>query len=265
MVLGMALAAYAVGASIVAPRILRLGPAQVRAPGRALLLWVSVFGSGILALVLGFAATIAAGAAASASRVEDAGRPWLISAFSVVAAWGALGMIGAALALVHSRLEPLMLGASVQRGAVDALIESSTLSSWHAGGNDVVCLTVTEPMAFSLGGRNGKIMVTSGLVALLQPDELNAVIAHEKSHLRGGHQAIRRIAQLNRACLPTLSAATTFDSATRLLIELVADDHSVREIGRAPLHAALSALADATGDPGLRLRASRLSERPAPG
>jgi Zn-dependent protease with chaperone function len=259
VLLAAVLAVYAMVMAVVAPRLLRTGPAQVRHPRRALAAWISAFGSGIIAFVGAFAATISVGVDSSTGRSGmGAQEAWLTSALSIVAAWGALAAVGAVIALVQSKLEPILLGAAAEKGAVERLLESSTLTVWQAGRTDVFSVAASVPFAFSAPGKRGGIVITSGLAALLKTDELDAVIEHERAHITGRHFILSRVAQLNRACLPSLSAAKSFDSVTRLLIELIADDRSARVVGRDTLRRALSALSEATGEESLAFRARRL-------
>ncbi len=50
------------------------------------------------------------------------------------------------------------------------------------------------PNAFAIGMDRHTIVVTSGLVELLDEDELQAVIAHELGHIKSGHSLYRTIA-----------------------------------------------------------------------
>ena len=50
------------------------------------------------------------------------------------------------------------------------------------------------PNAFAIGMSRYTIVMTSGLVDLLEPDEVRAVIAHELGHIKSGHMLYRTIA-----------------------------------------------------------------------
>jgi predicted Zn-dependent protease len=95
----------------------------------------------------------------------------------------------------------------------------------------------------------------------LTPGQVRAVIEHERAHLVGGHAWITQVARLNAACLPRLQGAREFQSAVRLLVELIADDAAARVCGRAEVAGALAALGSVRQDEGLMLRSRRVAAR----
>src|SRR5699024_126739 len=121
-------------------------------------------------------------------------------------------------------------------------------------------ITSDDVVACSLPGREPAIIIPSRLESVLSRAELQAVIAHEYAHLRGRHHLLRRIAQINAACLPRrLRAGREFDRATTLLLELIADDAAARQAGAVHLANALAKIGDVASDPSLSVRAERLA------
>lgn len=118
-----------------------------------------------------------------------------------------------------------------------------------------------EPFACAIAGRESAVVISTGLRALLTPAQLEAVVAHERAHLRGRHYVALRLAELNRSCLPSLRAGTQLLRATTLLVELIADDGAARRAGAVHLANALVQVARRTHDPAMELRAERLAER----
>ncbi|WP_158184409.1 M56 family metallopeptidase [Micrococcus luteus] len=152
---------------------------------------------------------------------------------------------------------------------------------WPGGARGARELPVDDPLAYCVPGspRGGEALtvVSSGLLARLSPEELDAVVAHERAHLDQHHGLLRlAFAAWARACawLPT---AETARLAVVQVTEMLADDAALR---RAPADVLVRALAqaapgpdagpasqtDATGptSAGLGDRAARLLTRPAP-
>ncbi len=55
------------------------------------------------------------------------------------------------------------------------------------GGDPAVVLDDPRPAAYCVPGRPGTIVLTSGALAVLDPAQLAAVLAHERAHLAGRH------------------------------------------------------------------------------
>lgn len=97
--------------------------------------------------------------------------------------------------------------------------------------------------AYCLPGRHGRIVLTTGAVRSLDADELAAVIAHERAHLREHHHlavaAANGLATAFRG-VPLFSAAA---SEIARLVELRADDAAASDTDNVSVAAALVALA----------------------
>lgn len=59
---------------------------------------------------------------------------------------------------------------------------------------ELYLMQTPTPNAFAIGMERHTIVVTSGLVDLMDDDELRAVIAHELGHIKSGHMLYRTIA-----------------------------------------------------------------------
>ncbi|MFC5175118.1 M56 family metallopeptidase [Nocardioides taihuensis] len=100
------------------------------------------------------------------------------------------------------------------------------------------------PYAFCVGGRRHRVVVTSGLLANLNADEVDAVLAHEHAHLRQRHHvALVACRALFGALAPTFPAFCRAMPQVRLFAELSADDSARRRVGARPLRQALTTLA----------------------
>ncbi|WP_158848807.1 M56 family metallopeptidase [Saccharothrix deserti] len=113
-----------------------------------------------------------------------------------------------------------------------------------------------EPLAFSLPGCPGVVVATEGLTRKLAGDQVDAVLVHERAHLRGRHHLLVTAADTLSAMLPFLPLFRQTPTAVRELVELAADAVAVRVCGAASVRAALTAVTSG-GAPGSALAMSR--------
>lgn len=121
-----------------------------------------------------------------------------------------------------------------------------------------------RPMAYSLGGRDRLIVATRSLVDRLSPEQLRAVLAHERAHLRGRHHQLVAVADTIAKALGFIPLMRHARGVLRLQVELAADRAAVQECGLDAVRSALlaltaqpsppGALAMASGDIAVRLR-----------
>ena len=95
-------------------------------------------------------------------------------------------------------------------------------------------LAVDRPLAYCLPGRNRRVVVTDGTVARLSDDELRAVLAHERAHLRARPTLSPEAFIALQAAFPASCAANLLSVRSRLLAETLADDQAVRSTVRRP-------------------------------
>lgn len=84
------------------------------------------------------------------------------------------------------------------------------------------------PEAYALPGRPHRIVVTTGMLRSLGPDEREALFAHERAHNAGGHHYFLAVAELAAHCHPGLRPAA---AAIRLAVERVADEAAAAVVG----------------------------------
>ena len=141
-------------------------------------------------------------------------------------------------------------GRSVQRAQQLAYAHSAaaliTGRRFPAAGGAVV-LDVPQPAAYCVPGRPAAIVLTTGALALLEPEQLSAVIAHEKAHLAGSHHLLVTLTRGLSAALPGIPLFIRAQAEVSRLTEMLADDAAARHSGRPALVAALLALG--TGAP----------------
>ena len=109
------------------------------------------------------------------------------------------------------------------------------------GHHDLVVLPRDELVALSVDCQGGQVVVSSGLVAALCPDELAAVLAHEAAHLDHLHQCYLSVASVVRHGLAFFPPADRSARALVVALERWADEVAVGvvEDGRARLRSAL--------------------------
>lgn len=249
MLLPLVLCALALVVVLVAPAVLTLRPWQLRHPRTALTLWYAavVLGGGLMAAAV--ASTILLAMAASPHAAS-----WDATVLSVTA-WLLLGLVGAVVGFV------LTAASSHEGGRFRSHL---AVAREERDGFTLVRFDDVRPHAYSVPGPHPEIFYSSSLRACLSQSEFAAVIAHEYAHLRHRHGAAMRIANLNAACVTFLPAGRALRRATRLLIELAADDAAARQVGPAHLANALARLSSQTGDVSLIVRAERLSDKKWP-
>ncbi|WP_256757891.1 M56 family metallopeptidase [Cohnella sp. WQ 127256] len=96
---------------------------------------------------------------------------------------------------------------------------------------DLIVIDHNQSMAFTLGFRNPLIVLSSGLVELLDRDELEAVIEHEAFH-KNNHDSMKIF------ILQVISRALWFIPLTKwsyqnctIMSELLADEYAIRKTG----------------------------------
>lgn len=82
------------------------------------------------------------------------------------------------------------------------------------GDDPVVVLASEIPVAYSVAGRPGQVVVSAGMLARLDRDERRALFAHEQSHLRNRHHRYLWLADL-AASVPLLSSPAENDHRFR--------------------------------------------------
>jgi Zn-dependent protease with chaperone function len=119
----------------------------------------------------------------------------------------------------------------------------------RAAGACTVMLEDPRPAAYCVAGHPAAIVVTSGALAVLDPPQLRAVLAHESAHLAQGHHALATVTRGLAAALPGVPLFTRGAAEVARLTEMAADDAAARASGRPALVSALLAIATGTAFP----------------
>ncbi len=101
--------------------------------------------------------------------------------------------------------------------------------------------------AFCLGIRNPQIYLSTGLVTLLNTQEIEAVLLHEKYHMDKRDTLIMLIASIGESLLPFFPLLSDFLYNYRIEREIKADQEAIRGIGdKKPLIAVLKKMLGAS-------------------
>ncbi|SEC16897.1 Zn-dependent protease with chaperone function [Paramicrobacterium humi] len=105
------------------------------------------------------------------------------------------------------------------------------------------------PVAYCLPGAfRTATVLTDGLVKVLSPEELGAVVAHERAHLTQQHHLLLLSFTAWRKAIPWFPIATRTRAAVGLLVEMLADDTARVEVAAEPLVSAIVTVATAGGE-----------------
>lgn len=99
---------------------------------------------------------------------------------------------------------------------------------WEKRADGIEVLKDDRPDAYVVGGPRARIVVTSGMLGLLEPAEREVLVAHERSHLRHRHDRYTTLALVAAAAVPPLGFVT---SRLRLALERWADEDAAAEVG----------------------------------
>lgn len=181
-----------------------------------------------------------------------------------------LAALGAGLSLATDRLwappvAAVDVAVAALAGAVTVVVLARLLLSAHRTGTalrrmrrlhrervDLVArvdggVSVLEhdlPVAYCVPGMSGsRIVVSRSTVSSLSPDELGAVLEHERSHLRARHDLVLEAFTVLHLAFPRWVASAAARREVEVLVEVLADRAACRAGDRRALVAALLALA----------------------
>ncbi|WP_116450282.1 M48 family metalloprotease [Blastococcus litoris] len=116
---------------------------------------------------------------------------------------------------------------------------------------DTRLLEHPAPVAFCIPGARPLLVLSSGMVAELDGEEVAAVVAHERAHLREHHHLLLLPFVAWEAALPVLPAAARAHAAVRELVEMRADDVALTSLsGTMPRRTLATAIVTAAGGAG---------------
>jgi Zn-dependent protease with chaperone function len=171
--------------------------------------------------------------------------------------------LGLGLAAVTAALALAVLawryGRSVQRAQrrTRAHAEAARITGRRLpGAGAAVVLNAAQPAAYCVPGRPAAIVLTSAALAVLDPGQLDAVLAHERAHLAGRHHLLIALTRALAATFPGVPLFTRAPAEVARMAEMCADDAAARRSSRPTLIAALLAMGTGTAVPAAALAAT---------
>lgn len=223
------LTALAVVFSGVVPTLMARLPALHRNPRAAVVLWQAV----------ALAAVLAALGATLSLFTEQALRPHP-GAWRIVV--GVIALTTTALVLGRLLLTGHRVGTRTRarrrehRELVDLLAAAET--------RDLRIIEHETPLAYCLPSlRNNRVVLSGAALESLAPAELDAVLLHERAHLRARHDLVLEAFTVLHQAFPAVVSSSAALGQVRLLVEMLADDAARRRVGARPLARALVAVA----------------------
>jgi Zn-dependent protease with chaperone function len=262
VITALVLLGYAVCVAWCAPALLepltRRG-ASVRA---GLAAWLAAMASAGAAAAVALAFSVGAAAADWPQLTQDLCRsvagaactPQVYGSIAYQAGVGALAVLltlGSSAVLWRYARRVRRSRAQTRGHAQAALLVGRALAGTVAGRQArTVMLDDPRPAAYCVAGRPAAIVVTRGALAVLDPPQLNAVLAHERAHLAHAHHSLATVTRGLAAALPGVPLFARGAAGVTRLTEMSADDSAARTSGRATVATALLALATGRAVPG---------------
>lgn len=205
--------------SVIAPRFMAPRTSFRLCPGPALLVWQCVALAGILSALL--AAPVAA---------------WSLTDHNMTLKWAAVALSAAMLGRLLLSGHRVGTGLRALRARHRELV---TLLGRLDPQTNVTVLEHASPTAYCVPGRGHQIVMTAGAVAALDADEMHAVLAHERAHLKARHDLILEFFTVLHHAVPGPIRCEAALSEVHLLVEALADRAALRLSGARPLARAL--------------------------
>jgi hypothetical protein len=231
-VTALLLGAYGLFLSAVVPGVLTAARWPDRAPAASVVLWQAV----TLASVLSALGVVLA-APEEVVRAAGSGRP-----VATAALIGALAVAAVIIVRLLVSLGQVMYRSRARRERHRVLVD--LLDSGERPDEGLRVLDGPVPLAYCVPGREPRVVLSGGALRILDDEQVGAVLAHERAHLRHRHEVVMEsFTAFYRAVPRPLRRRTPLD-AVQLLLEMVADDAARKRCGAAPLRTALEKLAD---------------------
>jgi len=233
----LALAVLALALAWPVPILLGRATWPSRSPATALILWQAIALAGGLSML---GALLAFGLAPFGDNLFSASVA-LIDGAVVSETWHLLALGAALLLGVHLVLNLVVtvVRSEAQRRSHAQLVQ--LLSEPMADDPRSRIIDTASPVAYCLPGTLGSVTVFSaGLVEMLEPDELAAVIEHEKAHVAQRHDIVLVVFRAWHTSLPWFPIAYRAQREVGILIEMLADDRARRTVDDAVLARAIA-------------------------
>jgi bla regulator protein blaR1 len=262
------LAGYAAATGLLAPAALR-NRRVTSAPRLVMSLWLALQASWVVAVVLAF---LAAAAPARLTWIEPMpGHGWTLPAGPLPG--GTAGAVAGVLlsAAVAARVG-WCLARELARSRRDRREHAALVAATGRPGPepDMAVLDDDAPAAYCVPCGRCRVVISAGALAVLGPDQLRVILAHERAHLSARHHLILSVAAALARAFPWVPLFTRAEPELGKLAEMAADDAAARLYGPEHLARALVVLSKAgvrpatlaAGGPAAVARIQRLLDPP---
>lgn len=224
MVFAAALVALAVVLAWPVPRLLARMTMFRRAPRAALVVWQSVT---IAAVLSALAATPVVLPEIGREALEGPG-----SARALATGGAVLSGLMLARLLVSGHQIGTRLRATRRRHRELIDLLSNAPEARNEPGDPQLCvLEHSTPTAYCVPGLRNRVVLSQGTIDALSAEEVGAVLAHERAHLRERHDLILEFFTVMYTALPPILRSPEALREVRLLAEVLADRSAVKAVG----------------------------------
>jgi Zn-dependent protease with chaperone function len=256
---------YAACAGTLGARMLRRAAWPARAPLLAIITYLAAAWSVVAALGLA-GLTLAVHATALGGELSQLIGACVLRLRDAYATPGGASVAGLGLTLAAAVLARTVATAVTHLRAVRQHALRHAQTARMVGRPDAalgaVLVDHAQAAAYCVAGPHPTVILTTAALQTLDPDEIDAVLAHERAHLSCHHHRLLAIARIGRQVLPFLPLMREADTQVARLVEMHADDAATAAHGTRPLATALVVLANAGGPaPGLAAAATDAVQR----
>ena len=222
--------------SLFVPRILADPQFVSKRPGFVLYAWFISLIIAALSLLTALVGLIALALAQHSE--EDYTSSIFVPILINIIGWVAVGVLGILAFRFVAAMGDLRSARNDMAERVALVVPSTGLSSIN--GHLVAIVESTQPILMAVPGPD-YILLSTQLRDSLDPELLNAALAHEQAHLDQRHGTIRAAGALAMAVAPGFSASERMAQATRITTELLADDAAASKFSKHTVAQALRA------------------------
>lgn len=265
MTVAAVLLAYAAGIGTLGARMLGRARWPARAPLLAIITYLAATWSVLAALGL-VGLTLAVHATALGAGLSDLIGACILRLRDAYATPGGataagLGLTLAGAVMARTALTALTHLRAVRRQAVQHA-QTARLVGRREPALGVMLVDHEQPAAYCVAGPHPTVILTTAALQALDPEQVDAVLAHERAHLASHHHRLLAMARIGRQVLPFLPLMREADTQITRLVEMHADDAATTDRGTRPLVTALVVLAAGAGPaPGLAAAATDAVQR----
>ncbi|GAA3763242.1 Zn-dependent protease with chaperone function [Spinactinospora alkalitolerans] len=235
MIIALLLLAYAALLAVAGPYVVRRARWVERAPRSGIIAWQVLSLAFIGSLVMGGLALSVPDLRVGTDLAELL-QACLVALRAQYATPGGavIGISGVGLALLVLLRCGWRVAVTLWRAIADRRrhLAALRLLARQDGRLGAVVLDHAVPAAYCLPGLRQRIVLTSGALAVLSDEQLQAVLAHERAHLRARHDLVAAFAAGLTSAFPRLRLFTAIRDETARLMELAADDSAARSTHR---------------------------------